>query len=30
VAEVMAGSNLVIDKINYRLILTMTSLGLVS
>src|ERR1700730_950732 len=28
--EVMTGSNLVVDKIRYRLILTMTSLGLVS
>jgi hypothetical protein len=28
--EVMSGSNLVVDKIRYRLILTMTSLGLVS
>src|SRR5882757_9872732 len=28
--EVMAGSNLVVDKISYQLILTMTSLGLVS
>jgi hypothetical protein len=28
--EVMASSNLVVGKIRYRLILTMTSLGLVS